>query len=164
MLLSVCSFAQQIPAKDKSQESATYVKNELIIWLEQGVDASTFAVNCNVGITPKRLLSKRLNIWLFEIANDKEPREEKMHRLTYNPDVKVVQNNHTNIIMRESIPNDTYYDLQWAPAVMSLPQAWEEFTTGGVTATGDTIVGGADWTPRRLELLDQQPRNPLQRH
>ena len=33
---------------------------------------------------------------------------------------------------------------------MSLPQAWEEFATGGVTATGDTIVvavidGGADW-------------------
>ncbi|MBR5082487.1 MAG: S8 family serine peptidase [Bacteroidales bacterium] len=129
------------------------MENEFIIWLEQDVDASTFAAN--VGIVPKRELSKRLNIWLFEIADSKEPREEKMHRLTKNADVRVVQNNHTNIILREAIPDDPYYSMQWAPAIMSLPQAWEEFTTGGVTATGDTIVvavidSGTDWTHEDL--------------
>ena len=104
---------------------------------------------------PKRLLSERLNIWLFEIIDNKEPREGKMLRLSENADVRVIQNNHTNITLREAIPDDPYFDQQWAPAIMNLPQAWEEFTTGGVTATGDTIVvavidGGADWVHEDL--------------
>lgn len=134
ILFSAYSFGQE------QKHQAPYVENELIIWLEQGVDASAFAAQANVGIEPKRLLSKRLNIWLFEINDSKEPREAKMHRLNNNPDVRVVQNNHTNIVMRELIPDDPSYHHQWAPAKMSLPQAWEEYTTGGLTATGDTIV------------------------
>ena len=63
-----------------------------------------------------------------------------MDRLALNADVRVIQNNHTNIKLREAVPDDPYYYQQWAPAIMSLPQAWEAFTTGGVTATGDTIV------------------------
>ena len=151
MLLPVFSYTQE----PLSQKPTTYVENEFIIWLEQGVDATTFAANSNAGITPKRLLSQRLNIWLFEISNRKEPREDIMNHLTANADVRVIQNNHTNITLREAIPDDPYYGQQWAPAIMSLPQAWEEFTTGGVTATGDTIVvavidGGADWTHEDL--------------
>lgn len=150
--MSLFSYAQEQNAKTNN---STYVENELIIWLEQDVDASTFATNADAGIVPKRQLSKRLNIWLFEIGDSKEPRAEKMRRLTKNADVRVIQNNHTNIVMREAIPDDTYYEFQWAPAIMNLPQAWEEFTTGGVTATGDTIVvavidGGADWTHEDL--------------
>ena len=162
MLLSAFSYAQE---PQQSQKTTTYVENEFIIWLEQDVDAATFAANANVGIVPKRELSKRLNIWLFEIADSKEPREEKMHRLTRNADVRVVQNNHTNIILREAIPDDPYYNLQWAPAIMSLPQAWDEFTTGGVTATGDTIVvavidSGTDWTHEDLNCWENTHEIP----
>ncbi len=154
MALSVFSYAQEL---HESQKSTTYVENEFIIWLEQGVDAMTFAARCDVAIVPKRLLSKRLNIWLFEITDSKGSREEKMSQLTNNADVRVIQNNHTNITLREAIPDDPYYGQQWAPAIMSLPQAWEEFTTGGVTATGDTIVvavidGGADLSHEDLNF------------
>ena len=147
MLLPVLSFGQD--------KATNFVENEFIIWLEQGVDAATFATNSNAGITPKRMLSKRLNIWLFEINDNKELREDKMRRLNANADVRVIQNNHTNITLREAIPDDPFFGQQWAPAIMNLPQAWEEFTTGGVTATGDTIVvavidGGADWTHEDL--------------
>ena len=150
--LSLFSYAQE---QNTKIENSTYVENEFIIWLEQDVNASTFAANADVGIVPKRQLSKRLNIWLFEITDSKEPRAEKISRLTKNSNVRVIQNNHTNIILREAVPNDPYYSMQWAPAIMSLPQAWEEFTSGGVTATGDTIVvavidGGADWTHEDL--------------
>ena len=152
MALSVFSYAQE---PQQSQESTTYVENEFIIWLEQDVDAADFAAKSNTGIMPKRQLSKRLNIWLFEINDNKELREDKMRRLNANADVRVIQNNHTNITLREAIPDDPYYYQQWAPAIMNLPQAWEEFTTGGVTATGDTIVvavidGGTDWTHEDL--------------
>ena len=155
MLLSVLSYAQE-PQTTKTHETTTnYVENEFIIWLEQGVDATAFAFNSGIEITPKRLLSKRLNIWLFEISDNKGPREDKMQRLTANADVRLIQNNHTNIMLRELVPDDPYYNMQWAPAIMNLPQAWEEFTTGGVTATGDTIVvavidGGTDWTHEDL--------------
>ena len=155
MLLPVLSYAQEPQTKDTHQETTTYVENEFIIWLEQGVDAATFAANANVGIVPKRLLSQRLNIWLFEIPDNKEPREDKMNRLAGNKDVRVVQNNHTNIVLREAIPDDPYFESQWAPDVMKLTLAWDEFTTGGVTSTGDTIVvavidGGADWSHEDL--------------
>ena len=154
MALSVFSYAQEL---QESQKSTTYVENEFIIWLEQGVDATTFSANSNAGITPKRILSKRLNIWLFEITDSKGSREEKMNQLTNNADVRVIQNNHTNITLREAIPDDPYYGQQWAPAIMNLPQAWEEFTTGGVTATGDTIVvavidGGVDLSHEDLNF------------
>ena len=157
MLLSVFSFGQD--------KVTNYVDNEFIIWLEQGVDASTFATNSNTGIVPKRLLSKRLNIWLFEIVDRKEPREDQMSRLALNADVRLIQNNHTNIVLREAIPDDPYYHLQWAPAIMNLPQAWEDFTTGGVTATGDTIVvavidGGTDWTHEDLNCWENSHEIP----
>ncbi len=166
VFLSLFSYAQE---QNTKTENSTYVENEFIIWLEQDVDASTFAANANVGIVPKRQLSKRLNIWLFEITDNKEPRAEKMHRLNKNADVRVIQNNHTNIVLREAIPDDPYYSMQWAPDIMSLPQAWEEFTTGGVTATGDTIVvavidSGTDWTHEDLncwENANEIPNNGI---
>lgn len=162
MALSVFSYAQE---PQQSQESTTYVENEFIIWLEQDVDAADFAAKSNTGIMPKRQLSKRLNIWLFEINDNKELREDKMRRLNANADVRVIQNNHTNITLREAISDDPYYYQQWAPAIMNLPQAWEEFTTGGVTATGDTIVvavidGGADWTHEDLNCWENAHEIP----
>ena len=86
--LSLFSYAQE---QNTKIENSTYVENEFIIWLEQDVDASTFATNANVGIVPKRQLSKRLNIWLFEINDSKESRAEKMNRLTKNSDVKQIR-------------------------------------------------------------------------
>ena len=162
MALSVFSYAQE---PQQSQESTTYVENEFIIWLEQDVDAADFAAKSNTGIMPKRQLSKRLNIWLFEINDNKELREDKMRRLNANADVRVIQNNHTNITLREEIPDDPFFGQQWAPAIMNLPQAWEEFTTGGVTATGDTIVvavidGGADWTHEDLNCWENAHEIP----
>ena len=163
--LSMLSFGQEKKSAVESTNSETYVDNEFIIWLEQGVDASTFALHSDAGLTPKRLLSKRLNIWLFEINDRAESREAKMDRLSKNPDVRVIQNNHTNIYLRESIPDDPYYFQQWAPAIMQLPQAWETYTTGGVTATGDTIVvavidGGAYLMHEDLSFWKNTHDNP----
>ncbi|MDR0793968.1 MAG: S8 family peptidase [Chitinophagaceae bacterium] len=143
ILFSILTYGQNVK-KDTvdilTQNSDSYVENEFIIWLEPGVDAAEFAVNSNEGIVPKRLLSKRLNIWLFEITDGVEQRGMKMSNLSNNVNIKHIQNNHTNITLRSITPNDPFYSQQWAPAKISLPQAWDEFTTGGFTSTGDTIV------------------------
>jgi subtilisin family serine protease len=123
-----------------AQNSDTYIENEFIIWLEQGVDAAKFAADSDEGIVPKRLLSGRLNIWLFEITDRIEQRDTKMNNLSKNANIKHIQNNHTNITLRAITPNDPYYSQQWAPAKISLPDTWDEFTTGGVTSTGDEII------------------------
>lgn len=164
--LSMLSFGQEKKSVVETTNSETYVENEFIIWLEQGVDASNFAVQSNAGITPKRILSERLNIWLFETNDRAESHKAKMDRLSKNPDVRVIQNNHTNIYLRESIPDDPFYFQQWAPAIMQLPQAWETFTTGGVTAMGDTIVvavidGGAYLDHEDLSFWRNTLENPI---
>ncbi|MDR2125521.1 MAG: S8 family serine peptidase, partial [Prevotellaceae bacterium] len=123
-----------------AQNADSYVENELIIWLEQGVDAAEFAANSNEEIVPKRLLSKRLNIWLFEITEEIGQRSMKMNNLSQNASIKHIQNNHTNIALRAITPNDPYYSQQWAPAKIRLPDVWAEFATGGTTSTGDNIV------------------------
>ena len=53
-----------------AQGARTYVENQLIIWLEPGVDAYEFAANSAQNIRPKDLLSRRLNIWLFEFTDE----------------------------------------------------------------------------------------------
>ena len=118
----------------------SYIENELIIWLEKGVDATEFASNASQGIAPKRLLSKRLNIWLFEFTDGIAQRSTRVSNLSKNTNVKHVQNNHTNIILRSITPDDPDYYRQWAPAIIGLPDIWDEFTTGGTTSDGDNIV------------------------
>ena len=66
---SMLSYGQATETLVEVSNTSTYVEDEFIVWLEQGVDASTFSLNSNGGIVPKRMLSKRLNIWLFEIAD-----------------------------------------------------------------------------------------------
>ena len=163
LFLSVYSFGQK---GQTGAQSVNYVENEFIVWLEPGVEASSFAVESNTGITPKRMLSQRLNIWLFETSDRAESHEAKLERLSKHPDVRVAQNNHTNIYLRESIPNDPRYSQQWAPAIMQLPQAWETFTTGGYTAMGDTIVvavidGGAHLDHEDLCFWKNTRENPI---
>ncbi|MDR0614231.1 MAG: S8 family serine peptidase [Dysgonamonadaceae bacterium] len=121
-----------------AQISSSYIENELIIWLEKGVNAEEFAARSSQGTVPKRLLSKRLNIWLFEFAENTAQREEKMNNLSLNNQVRYVQNNHY-VTPRARTPNDTCYSQQWAPAKIGLPDAWG-FTTGGMSADGDSIV------------------------
>jgi len=78
-----------------SRDSETqYVKNELLIWFEQGVDVEVFAISSDLGITPKELLAKELNIWLFE-TDETRPLDELINILSQNPNVSLVQKNHT---------------------------------------------------------------------
>jgi hypothetical protein len=111
-----------------SQDTLPYIENELIIWLEEGVDAAEFATNSDLNIAPKRVLVKSLNVWLFEFTDavaqrSKNERNRRKSSLSSNVNVKIVQNNHTNITLRGITPDDPYYENQWAPAKIRLPDA-----------------------------------------
>jgi len=116
-----------------------YVEDELIIWLNPGVSPDEFAKNFPQDVKPKRELSKRLNIWLFEFSSSATQRREKMNNLRLNYKVKHLQNNHM-VTSRAITPIDDYYAQQWAPSKIHLPDVWDEYTTGGTSADGDDIV------------------------
>ena len=69
-----------------------YVENELIIRFESGIDAYVFSANSNLGIAPKELLAKSLNIWLLETDGTISLREI-VSILSQHPDVVLVTRN-----------------------------------------------------------------------
>ena len=112
-----------------------------------------------------RLLSKRMNIWLFgfesgKISDSKVKQQIKDHSLVWE-----VQFNHYTS-QREIFPNDESFELQWnmyntggigvEDADIDATDAWE-ISEGGVTVLGDTLViavidGGCDLTHEDLNL------------
>jgi subtilisin family serine protease len=62
-----------------------------------------------------------------------------MGNLRQSDKVKYIQNNHF-VTSRTITPDDEYYNWQWAPAKIKLPDVWDEYTTGGTSANGDDIV------------------------
>ncbi len=114
-----------------------------------------------------------MNIWLIKYNPDRVSDLEILNQVKSNSAVKEVQFNHyvelregvaykefnVPLTDRSTTPNDTRFNEQWAlnntgqtgglnDADIDAPEAWD-FTTGGLTALGDTIVvaiidGGCD--------------------
>ena len=76
-----------------------FVENQLIIWLNPGVDAYEFAANSNHNIRPKERLGEHWNVWLFE-TDGTVPLRVIVSYLLQHPDVRTAQHNHTGITWR----------------------------------------------------------------
>lgn len=118
----------------------------------------------------ERLLSRRMNIWLMSYNTQKANGDDVLFSLRTHPLVSIVQYNHFMDIRddrnfaernpddykleekeeRSTMPNDPRFNEQYAlnntgqsggtpDADIDAPEAWD-YTTGGVTALGDTIV------------------------
>lgn len=94
-----------------------------------------------------RILSKRFHIWLFKATPGYEALVIKT--LQNNSQVLLAQVNH-QVQLRNTVPNDFSYTQQWSlkntgqsggtpGADIDAEGAWD-ISTGGVTATGDTVV------------------------
>lgn len=100
------------------------------------------------GLKLNRLLSAPMAAYLLEF-NENIHHEQFLQQLWNDPSVTLIQLNHY-IQNRETTPNDPQLNQQWwhinngagsatADADIDSDEAWD-ITTGGVTATGDTIV------------------------
>lgn len=96
-----------------------------------------------------RLVSKPLNIWLMTFDFTAIDERRLLDAVRRNPGVVTAQFNHL-VTMRSTIPDDPGFDSQWqylntgqtgglVGADIDADLAWD-ITTGGITATGDTIV------------------------
>jgi subtilisin family serine protease len=137
---------------------ASYVPGEIMIQVapqdsrseEAALAAITQACH-DVHLRSGILLSRRMHIWLFNFTPGVKPDLSVLGEVKACPYVREAQFNHY-LKLRELIPDDTYFDDQWAmkntgqlggtpDADIDATDAWD-YTTGGLTATGDTIVIG----------------------
>lgn len=100
----------------------------------------------------KEQLSRRLGIYLLTFDENQRTTDQLISSLKQHKSIALAQANH-EVALREAtetIPDDPFFENQWglhndgsgggiAGADIDALRAWD-FTTGGLTATGDTIV------------------------
>jgi len=144
MFLISESWAQREPA---------FIPGNLIVQVPDGQINEVIAKNRMLDGTPtelklNRLLSAPMAAYLLEFDENVHHRK-LLSQIWDHPSVTLVQFNH-QIQNRNTTPNDTQFGGQWwhvndgsnggtVDADMDSDEAWD-ITTGGVTATGDTIV------------------------
>lgn len=148
-LLLFC-FTANLSYTQKLHERPDFIENELLIWLEPSAKATDFSSKLGeFGLSPKRQISKYLNIWLYTYTKRGANTTNHFSDLRSNPMVKFVQNNHY-LEMRSAksyasslpptTPNDTHYSQQWGMDKINMPAVWGDYSTGGTTHLGDKIV------------------------
>ncbi len=89
------------------------------------------------GLTVVRLVSAPMRTWLLHYGNEAIPQQVMLRAIRGHQAVAIAQNNH--VVKDRAVPDDAQYGQQWHHQNIASEAAWD-ITTGGVTATGDTIV------------------------
>ena len=141
------------------------IRGELLVQFRTGANLESFKSSFSqFKVETAQLLSRRMNIWLVKYDINQISDLEILNEVKSNSAVKEAQFNHYvelregveekeilgTLSERSTLPNDTRFNEQWAlnntgqtggtnDADIDAPEAWD-FTTGGLTALGDTIV------------------------
>lgn len=167
----LCLFCQTLLAQERQA-----IEGEYILMLENGERPSTVIEQTpakSKDVT-KRLLSERLNIWLIAFQKATSFSNNMLASFRRMAEVEIAQRNH-NVSQRDTLPNDPLFPQKWSldndgqaggvnGADISAPKAWEK-ATGGVTASGDTVVvavidGGFDLQHEDLEFWKNEKEVP----
>jgi len=114
------------------------------------IDQHQYKNGQSTGLISKKMLSKRLNIWLLEFDKTKINAVDILSDVKGNQQVIAAQMNQK--VDFRATPDDPEYLFQWqydntgfnggvSDADIDAPPAWD-ITTGGTTAMGDEIVIG----------------------
>ena len=131
-----------------SQDAVNRMKNQVLVQLSEDKNPSNWdfhELRASSSLQPKELISRHLNIWLMEFDEEATSLLDLIESLRANTDVIEAQANH-KITYRKVEPDDTDYSKQWqyhnagvTAGDIGIEEAWE-YTTGGNTEKGDTIV------------------------
>ena len=120
------------------------VPGDVLAMLRPGVEPKVVADDLarvqgqHVALQVVREVSAPMRAWLFHFGNGDIPQEAMLRAFRAHPGVQLAQSNHV-IQERETTPDDPLFTQQWWHQNIQSEGAWD-ITTGGVTATGDTIV------------------------
>ena len=138
---------------------APFREGELIIQIKKQINIKSLQNDfASIGLKPVKVLSKRMNIWLFRYDVQRALSSTALNNVLDRHEVINAQLNHY-IKLRETIPNDPKFANQWDKyntgqnggtlgADIDAPEAWD-FATGGVTQQGDTIAAYLLWNLHR---------------
>lgn len=163
-LLSICLFLTI--CSTLAAQRINHVQGQVLVQLSSSPDwvspkhwaATVRGTNGqNLGLRYEKIVSRPVNIHLLSFDFTQYDEREVLAELRRNSDVVNAQFNH--FVSQRAIPNDPEFGNQWqyintgqsggtAGADLDIELAWD-YTTGGITANGDTIVacvidGGID--------------------
>lgn len=144
------------------EDDHSYQSGEILIQLDKKSDLDRVLSDYrSFGMIKTHTVSARFNIYLLSFDDRSTSNIDLIHALKGAKGIANVQNNHFVSLRsaEETFPNDPDFNKQWAlyntgetggveGADIHATQAWD-ISTGGVTATGDTVVlaiidGGSD--------------------
>ena len=134
-------------------QGPAYVPGDVLVMLRPGASAAAIAADLavfNGQVTDLRVVrevSAPMRTWLLHFDEQHIAQPVMLRAVKGHAAVLLAQNNHT--VKDRVVPNDPQYGQQWQHQNIDSEAAWD-ISTGGVTATGDTIVvciiEGADLT------------------
>lgn len=123
---------------------ARFVPGDVLVMLRPGVEARTVADDLArvqgtvTSVYVEREVSAPMRAWLYRFDAQAIGQDAMVKAFWAHPGVQLAQNNHV-IEQRQTTPNDPLFTQQWWHQNIQSELAWD-ITTGGLTATGDTIV------------------------
>jgi hypothetical protein len=137
------ALAASLPAARAQLNDTEYLPGDLLVMLKPGMEAGTVARDLAVvdgqatGISVVEEVSAPMRAWLLHFDPQQQTQWRMLRAAWAHPAVQLAQNNH--VVKERAVPNDTQYGQQWHHANINSAAAWDT-STGGVTASGDTIV------------------------
>lgn len=126
-----------------ARSQAAFVPGDVLVMLQPGALAHVVSRDLAQvdgkasGVHVAEEVSAPMRAWLFRFNADALSQEAMLRAFWAHPGVQMAQNNH--VIKERNTPNDPQFGQQWWHQNINSEAAWD-ITTGGVTATGDTIV------------------------
>lgn len=143
LLLSLFSAFLLVPLASTAQQDAGIIPGDILVMLTPNGSAQTVAddlgllENIPTGMTVDHEASVPMRIWLLKFDHTAVAQEKMLAAVKRHPHVMMAQNDHP--VSLRNVPNDPQYGQQWHHQNINSETAWQ-YSTGGLTATGDTIV------------------------
>ncbi|MCK6603681.1 MAG: S8 family serine peptidase [Ignavibacteriaceae bacterium] len=182
-LLLILVFTLSLVTETMPQRAGDAIPGELIIQLKNKENRFQLVSDFrNIGLHEKELLSDIMNVYLFAYDISKGEAQDVLYAVKLHPQVSLAQFNHVFGIregkqeyeknpsntVSSAMPDDPQFGNQWAlnntgqnggtpDADIDAPEAWD-YTTGGITALGDSVVvavidGGFDLNHQDLRFF-----------
>ena len=114
------------------------VAGELMVRLSDDYPAEQLMRDLDIPATRTTIRRVGSKTHLLQFDETRHRSDRLLNRIRQHPHVRAAQYNYA-VEMRDTEPNDPDYGEQWGLESIGAPAIWD-FTTGGVTAVGDTIV------------------------
>ncbi|MBK6831076.1 MAG: S8 family serine peptidase [Flavobacteriales bacterium] len=133
LLITLGAFAQE-PA---------YVEGDILVMLREGTTPEVVVRDLQevegtrTGLRTVKEVSAPMRVWLLHFDARTIEQHVMLRAVRDHAGVQLAQNNH--LVKERAVPNDPQFGDQWHHTNINSTAAWD-ISTGGVTATGDTIV------------------------